>query len=272
MRRDNTVIMAAFTLPHDAGDRLAATFDTVANGFRRVISGRAWQQVKRDLGVRGTIRSAEVTHGPNGWHPHLHVLVFVEGVMSAQDVAALAVYLRDRWAGFVTSAGYRTPHVLHGVDVQVCHHAEDAGAYLAKTQEGKSVGNEVARGDLKSGRGDHRTPLQLLEWFRETGDAEALGLWREYERATHGRQRITWSRGLRELVGAAPARTDDEIAADEVGGQIVALFDPDTWHQVTMMPGLPALILDEAERAGEAGILAALARFGVGPPAPVPEE
>ena len=36
-------------------------------------------------------------------------------------------------------------------------------------------------------------------------------MWREYERATKGRQAITWSKGLRQLLAMAD-RTDEEIA------------------------------------------------------------
>jgi hypothetical protein len=107
----------------------------------------------------------------------------------------------------------------------------------------------------------HRTPLEILEHFRWTGDVEDLALWHEYETATKGHQAITWSKGLHQLL-AVEARTDEEVAAEEVGGDVVALIATETWREITRIPGLPAYLLDEAERGGAAAVKAALARYG----------
>ena len=53
----------------------------------------------------------------------------------------------------------------------------------------------------------HRTPFQILEDFRWTGDADDRSLWRTYERATKGHQAITWSKGLRKLLAVEHAPT-----------------------------------------------------------------
>ena len=113
-------------------------------------SQAAGGEVKDELGIVGTIRSLEVTCGPNGWHPHLHVLIFagadVEWVQdgwtpkgrrrmvpgevtirlrTAEDefrelvdlklgAHPLQVYLRPRWGRFVTRAGFRSRTVSMG--------------------------------------------------------------------------------------------------------------------------------------------------------------
>lgn len=84
-----------------------------------------------------------------------------------------------------------------------CESAAEAGAYIAKTSAGRSVGNEITRGDLKTGRAGHRTPWQVLEDFRQAGDLADLQLWREYERATKGHQCVTWSKGLKRGLAVA---------------------------------------------------------------------
>ena len=131
--------------------------------------------------------------------------------------------------------------------------------YVAKTDDGRSVGNEVARGDLKRGKGGHRTPLEILEDFRQTGDKADLMLWREYERATKGHQRITWSKGLRELVQAEAEQSDEDRAAAEVGGTDVITIDTPTWRRIVKVPGLPALLLEQAEQGGAAAVISAAA-------------
>ncbi|MFD1502716.1 protein rep, partial [Streptosporangium lutulentum] len=249
-RAGNTVYMATFTAPHDLGDRLRPLLGTIADGFRAVVAGRTWTAMKKRLGIVGTIRSMEVTHGRSGWHPHLHVLIYVQGDMEAAGLASMVTYLRSRWRDFVVSKGYRPPSDQHGVDVQRCASAEEAGLYIAKTQDGRSVGNEVARADLKQGRKASRTPFEILDDFRWSGDCADLDLWNEYETATKGRQCITWSKALRQILQAAEEQSNEEIVAADVGGDDVAIIDGETWKAITQVPGLPAGLLDAIERGG----------------------
>lgn len=253
----NSVYMITLTAPHDLGMKLSPLMGTIADSFRKVISGRSWLALKARVGIVGTVRSVEITHGANGWHPHLHVLVFIEGDPGARGLVDLGQHFRGKWGRAIVAAGYRAPDEQHGVVIDRCTSAAEAGAYIAKTQDGKGVGNELARGDLKSGRGEHRTPLEILEAFRWTGDAADLGLWRTYEKATKGRQAITWSRGLRQLL-AVEERTDEEVAAEEIGGEVLVMIDRDDWRKVTRVPGLAAHLLDQAERGGSAAVSAAL--------------
>ena len=265
----NAVVMATFTAPHDYGMRLSALMPVIAGGFRSVIRGRPWRRLRDDLGIAGTIRAVEVTYGSNGWHPHLHVLVFARGDLGAEGIARLAVYLRGRWAAWITGQGYRIPHATHGVDLQVCTSAREAGLYMAKTQDGRSPGNEMARGDMKSGRKGSRTPLEILDDFRWTGDAEDLGLWHEYETATKGHKAITWSKGLRDIIGGLDdEQSDDELAAVEVGGEDIAIIPAEVWARVVAIPGLDGALLDAAERSGLAGMNKLLGRHGLGPALP----
>lgn len=294
----NTVVMIALTFPHDLGMRLASLLPLVSDGFRHLISGREWAGtreryvpprpskrggmlperyypakpgVRDQLGIAGTIRSMEVTHGEHGWHPHAHTLFFVEGQMPAEHLVQLIAYLRKRWAVWITSQGYRVPHEQHGVDVQICASAFEAGAYIAKNQDGRSVGNEMARADLKSAGRHSRTPFEILDDFRWTGDLEDLVLWHEYEKATKGHQCITWSKGLRQILAVAD-RTDEELAEEEVGGQDIAEIPAAVWRRIVATPGLDAAVLDAAEVGGLAGINELLARHGVGRAHAPPEQ
>ena len=267
-RAGNTVAMMTLTFPHDMGMRLAPLLVLLADGFRAVISGRPWRRVRDELGIAGTIRSIEVTHGDHGWHPHAHTLVFVRGELDAAGLTRLTLYARQRWARWITGQGYRLPHQTHGVDVGICRSAEEAGNYVSKTQDGRSTGNEMARGDMKQGRNGSRTPFEILDDFRWTADLEDLALWHEYETATKGHKAITWSKGLRELVGAEVELTDEELAAEEIGGEDLAVIPAEVWAEIVKIPGLDAALLDVAERSGRAGMDKLLARHGLGPTLP----
>jgi hypothetical protein len=247
----------------------------ISRSFSAVIAGRAWLRLKETVPVAGTIRSLEVTHGPNGWHPHLHALVFIHGQVDAAQLAALSIHVRNTWSRAIVQAGYRPPSDLHGVKIDVCTSAAEAGAYIAKTQDGKSPGNEMARSDLKSGKSGHRTPLEILGEIADTGDLAELPLWHEYEKATKGHQAITWSMGLRELLlGVQPERTDEEIAAEEIGGDLVLEISREAWREVTRNLGLETRFLEAFERGGSTALLELAAGHGLAldpePPGPVP--
>ena len=95
-RDGNTVLMVTLTAPHDMGMALKPLLEVIAGSFRQVIAGRPWLRVKKQVGIVGTIRAVEVTHGENGWHPHLHVLVFVKGDPGAEGLAALtSIFVRS---------------------------------------------------------------------------------------------------------------------------------------------------------------------------------
>ncbi len=82
-------------------DELAVTLNAALEGWRRLASSAAWKRLAARLGIEGCIRAAEITYGANGWHLHLHVLVFTHGAMSSGDLAALEGVVFERWAAIV---------------------------------------------------------------------------------------------------------------------------------------------------------------------------
>jgi hypothetical protein len=245
--------MITMTMPHEFGQPLADLLDLISNGFRSILSGRLWAGtperrvharpskrggmlpaytipakpgMRQKLGIAGTVRSLEVTHGPNGWHPHLHVLVFVRGEFDAARRAACEVYFRDRWRNYIVSQGYKAPSDLHGVKFERCYSGEGAADYVCKTQEGHSVGIEMARADIKHARGEHRTPFQILASAAGYTSEADVRLWHEFERDTKARKCITWSNKLRDAIAAVmpePDCAEDWLVTDLTDEEIVAL-------------------------------------------------
>ena len=72
------VKLLTLTVPHGLGDELPVLLEQIRNAWRRTSSTRAGDKLRKLLGIKGTIRALEVTHGQNGFHPHLHVLLFLE--------------------------------------------------------------------------------------------------------------------------------------------------------------------------------------------------
>jgi hypothetical protein len=139
-------------------------------------------------------------------------------------------------------------------------------AYVTKLQDGRGLGHEIARADLKNGKGSSRTPFQILADFGTWGDAADLSLWHEYEQSTAGKSAIRWSRGLRQLLlPDLVEQTDEEIAAEDVGGEDVCAFLPRTWYQICDTPGAEALVLRAIEEGGMQAVIRVLTALRIDP-------
>lgn len=213
--------------------------------YQRLITGGTWagrpdrglDGIRDRIGYVGMIRATEITKGSaNGWHPHIHAIVFVggrtEGTRADKrvtgvftpDVTALKEwqdYWRETWTRALTSADPTfKPSDKHGVRFDALRTAADAmnrGKYIAKLQEGPDTinpANELARGDMKNGKRGSMAPFQILGRIGDlmgSVDPDTIPgfgtldqcrtWWREYEHATKGRRAIEWTRYLRPLLG-----------------------------------------------------------------------
>jgi len=67
------------TVRHDAGMAPRRLRKDVSEAWRAVQQSRAYRRITVELGLVGTLRALEVTHGKNGFHPHLHIALFFKG-------------------------------------------------------------------------------------------------------------------------------------------------------------------------------------------------
>lgn len=211
------VAMVTLTTSHSQGMALAGLWDTVSKGLRYLRSGRKAKALNDQLGLVGTIRAVEVTVGRNGWHPHVHLLLFMDGGDSIEEqVRAIERVWAERWSMGIVRQGYPAPRQPYGVRVQAVGLAA-VGTYLAKVQDGFGgswgPGLEIARADLKrSLDGEGRTPFVVLEDYLRDGQPQDLAIWREWETASKGRRAIVWSNGLRDRLGLDEEVSDQEAA------------------------------------------------------------
>lgn len=255
--KNGRVLFLTLTMRHRKGQRLADLWDTLSYAWGKVTSGRGWVRDSELYGTiipkksavpelvevggrlhetRGTTESTkigfarvvETTHGKNGWHIHVHALLFVRGDVAEDDAYALADSMFGRWVPALTSKGLTAPTLAHGVDVRLVG-KDDAvllGDYFSKNvYGGKSdaikAGFEVAGGSAKKAGNGNRTPFQILADVVKTGDADDLAIWWEWEAASHGRRQLTWSVGLRDFLALGAEMTDEEAAEEDQGGEVV---------------------------------------------------
>jgi hypothetical protein len=259
IRRGGAAWMVTFTARHHLHHGLADLYDAMAKGWHRLTTGRAWKGdvrrgmagIKDQLGMTGYVRSLEVTYGfTNGFHPHLHVLVLTDGE-TPEGQALAQEFWKTTWTRFLMQRGYEAPSEQFGITWRRVHTPVEAGEYIAKVQDGGGIGNEMARGDLKKGRHKTFTMFELMDYYRQTGDARVIPVWREHEQVTFRRNAITTSHGLRgDYLGDEPELTDEEIVAVDKGGETWALLSPEAAQVVGRNPKLKAHLLDVAEDGG----------------------
>lgn len=239
---DLTPILVTFTLRHDRGDKLSDLLDALKAGYRKFKSGRAWQDIKDDFGVYGTITSTEVTNGHgreknNGWHPHLHALMFVLP-FSQQKLERQEANFKERWTHVLDALGYDASWE-HGLTIK----EGDAAIteYIAKwghEPEGArwNIDREITKAPVKQASDDGVTPFGLLELF-EAGDEKAGELFKEYSKVFHGRAQLVWSRGLRALLKVGDEKTDEELnAIEDESAVLLTTMSIYTWYRLLHVP------------------------------------
>lgn len=205
--------MVSFTFPHRVNQPLSDLLKKQQRAITLLRSSRGYTALMRECGSVGRIRSLEVTHGTNGWHPHTHELLFIA---SGYDARRLQNRLAWLWLAACKKAGLfvdgrdsEESFVLHSVDVTAGD--DGAAAYIAKMDDQSKWGisHEMTKSSSKQGRraGSHPFGLAL--------DTATQGLFVEYVWAMKGQRQLVWSRGLKNSVGVVE-KTDEEIAAEEV--------------------------------------------------------
>lgn len=207
-----TVFFVTATVSHHLGDHLPDVRALVHDAWRAMMAGRGGKDWREANGYEGQIRVSETTYGVNGFHPHIHAVIMFrtdpgDGAMAqlgyrfGQAVSKLGGWCDVNGAGWVFDR---------------CQESGNVAGYLAKVDGGWGVGQELARGDVKSGRRKGLSMWELLT-LAVNGDGQAAQLFGIYERATAGKRFMVWSRGLKAKL-AVPETTDEdllEVAPDD---------------------------------------------------------
>lgn len=240
------VYFPTFTLPHTNAQRLSDLLAGVLRASQAVTQDRAVRAMRLDW-LRGAIIRTEVTVGPNGWHPHRHEFKFFLPGVTDDQARELAEAEWRAWSGSLIRQGLGKASREKGYSVErltlnTAH--ERLADYLAK-----SAAYELASASTKWGKGQNRTPNQLLRAIATNGRAEDVALWREYEQAFRGKRVLRWSPGLRvALLADVPELTDQQAADSTDGiGRLIAAVDAATWRTIGKSAVGPAALLEWAE-------------------------
>ena len=144
-------MLLTLTTQHSFGESLDEVWDQVQECWSYITKHYRYTQLRKKLGL-AFIRTIEVMHGINGWHPHLHVLLFSDVAIDPFDTRdqyhEIARIFHDLWVQRMKEKYGRDVRSSYGVDLRMvkADDAEGVGTYCTK------AGYEVAMADGKEGR------------------------------------------------------------------------------------------------------------------------
>lgn len=181
--------MLTLTLSHHAGEKLTDLLNTLMRAWRKVRATRAVRDIFA-WRVTATVRAVEVTHGKNGWHPHIHLLL-----RTTEWGETDRKILETEWLRRVP--GNKTRAVLWSTPIEAWNTAR--ARYVAK------LGAEVA-GVAKQCKNGNLTQWDLAE--RALSDVKAAAAWREYQSAMRGRRTLEFDERAKALLEKAPEKEE----------------------------------------------------------------
>lgn len=214
-----SIFLVTLTIPHGVGDDINELLAKLKKALRVLSAGKyaIKSQFKKmfEMDVAGFVRTLEVTYGQNGFHPHYHILLFIEprffqGVRCHTDKSIIDYVYTRAWRRACRISGLPEPSDKHGVTV------ED-GSMAAKYVTKWGLEDEMTKTISKQGKLHGLTPWGLLRAILD-GDSSVVepthaeNLFRVYSAAFKGKRQLFWSVGLRNrLVPQNVELTDKEL-------------------------------------------------------------
>ena len=231
--QDYTVGMVTLTLRHNRDQQLDALLSALTVGWRRSQQQRGVREAAEALGIVGFVRRTEITHGyRNGWHPHLHILVFAkngQGLGAKRRWDDWSRAIRSVWQDSAVKEDLKAPSNVRGVDLKVFefrgNFRENAelvtSHYLTKGGTFVGAAAEFTDADEKRAKNGNRTSWELLAEAMD-GRSSAIARWNYYETATSGKRAWAVSKSLRKMVEDYEPEVEPEVEPLEVGSIRVA--------------------------------------------------
>jgi len=222
-------VLFTYTAQHYKGQPLSKLLAGMVTAYSQMRRQRLWRTYREEYMMIGEVRALEITYGDSGWHPHFHVVLFL-------DIEILQYY-RDGAGGYRISdlctalRRHITPMWIHeletvkltaldgpGLDVRAGWDTLDdyitkQGNVLPAQGDKWGIAEEITMGQQKQSKREGKSPWDLLV-YAFVGDWASGELFKEYVAATKGRSGLQFSPGLKAKLGVTKS-DDSEADCDE---------------------------------------------------------
>lgn len=236
LSRGFSICMVTYTVSHNLGDRLKDLARAMTDAIRFVHSGAPWQRFSKKFGIRGSITATEILYNQvSGWHYHKHQVLFLE--KNNVGSRELREWIYARYEKSIELSGF---YSRDGIGVDVSEPTKDQGSlpeYITKW----GIAQELTSQE-KIGSG--LNPFDLLD------DKKYASQFIEYSRAMYGKRRLTWSKGLRDILNMSKEIQDEILAQEndylESEVEILHVFTHSEWKKILYLD-LRVQILEKIE-------------------------
>ncbi len=211
------VAMLTLTVPHYLGDDLKTLLKKMSKAKHSLWTNRNSREYLADqFPMVGHITATEVKYSDNnGFHPHFHILCFLDKQYAAEDLQTIESELYELWADKCVKSGLGRPNRRNGIDLKMGSNNEDMLAdYISKW----GMAEEMTQAHLKVGKKNMSSltmweVLELAQMEASTKDKYSY-IFKTYAESFKGRRQLFWSKGLKELL-KIEVKDDEEIANKE---------------------------------------------------------
>ncbi len=231
------VAMLTLTIPHYLGDNLKELLSKMKKTKNYLFTNRNSREWFADqFPIVGEITATEVKYSDrNGFHPHLHILLFLDREYQKEDIQRIEGEIYDFWAEKCVKRGLGKPSRKHGVDLKMEKTGEQTFAsYIAKW----GLASELTQSHMKIGKRNMQSltmweVLELSKMEVSTKDKYSH-IFRTYAKAFKGARQIRPSNGLMEFLGLKDIEEDEDLAnqKEEELSQVydaILLTEQDWW-------------------------------------------
>ncbi|CEN51949.1 protein rep [Capnocytophaga canis] len=270
LRRGFKISFVTLTIRHRPTFTLEKSLDILLSEFRKMQNTKVFDRLELEHDVTGFVRTLEITWGEsNGWHPHLHLLVFHK----SDNFDSLHSDFIDCWTKRKRVGALKCLQKAKRV-----YDTEGLVDYVTKWDMTK----EMTRSHFKEPKtvtkwdsdlvvkGERYTPFSMLrrlalDEFDEDSSYDRYmrgklhWLFVHYCKATKGKHFIVVSKKMKAFfreIANEDMKTDEEILRDEKVDDILVKIDTDLWDDFTKDRRFyPAYLLNAYENEGVDGVI-----------------
>jgi hypothetical protein len=244
-----SVVLVTQTIPHSRYDYLEPLLERFTTALRKFKGQRGYERTREQFGIAGSIRALEVTHGANGWHPHAHTILFLQGSPPPLHVRTALFSL---WESAARRAGFEKPLSPEAFDVQ---DASEVKNYVTKmgTEYQWNAEHELVKAHSKRGSSHSMTPFDMLRGMLDESRPDLRARFAEYSACFGGKRQLVWSNGFKKELLGTDGLTDEQIA-ESIGedDSVLADISPHEWTIIRRhnLQGQVLMVVDDYGRGG----------------------
>lgn len=233
------IMLLTLTFPHKLKDDLEDLLGSsdkktgLKGAVKRFRQSHYWKKMKEDIGYEADCRALENGHGENGYHPHIHMLIYHRKGVRKQTLKSIKDGLYENWRDACINSGLEKPSYEHGIDIRKSNTTD----YIAKW----GMVQELTSPQMKKGK-KQSLSIPEMEYMllalpvQDERSQRLQKLLYTYYRVMKGSKLLTWG-GQKK---GEPSFKKRMLGEDEKSDQEVATIQKEELQYLWAMVEIPS--------------------------------